>query len=205
MLDVLRILSEKHGLTDVKLTLTDLYPNAEAARSINSQGDGKVSYRTTPLDATQVGRETPGLRTMVGSFHHMRPDNARKILEAAQKSGQPICIFELSDNGPPAFLLWLSLPFIFVMCLLITPMVRPMTWRQLVFTYLIPIIPLCFAWDGAVSNVRTYTLSDMDELLEGLGDERYRWEKGAIGGSLKKLYLLGIPAQGAGAGSQAPA
>lgn len=72
-------------------------------------------------------------------------------------------------------------------------MARPFTWQQLLFTYLIPIIPICFAWDGAVSNARTYTLSDMELLLEGLESDDYTWEKGVIDGKSKKLYLLGLP------------
>ncbi|WP_437302653.1 hypothetical protein [Sorangium sp. So ce388] len=200
MLDVLRHLKEKPGFEHVQLTLTDLYPNEEAARSINGQEGSNVSYWLEPLDATKVDGETPGLRTMVSSFHHMKPDGARKILESAQKSRQPICIFEISDNSYPSFLWWTALPFSFLMCFFITPLARPMTARQLIFTYLIPVIPLCFAWDGAVSNARTYTLDDLDELLKGLGDEGYRWEKGVISGKGKKLYLLGMPTQGAGSG-----
>lgn len=209
MIDVVRILRERPGFEGIKLTLTDLYPSKEAAELINNQEGSNVSYQTSPVDATKIDGETPGsaglaglagLRTMVSSFHHMRPDGARKILESAQKSRQPICIFEISDNSHPMFLGWLALPINFVMCLLITPLARPMTLRQLVFTYIVPIIPLCFAWDGAVSNARTYTLDDLDELLSGLRSEDYRWEKGVTGGRAKKLYLLGIPTGDAGSG-----
>jgi hypothetical protein len=201
MIDVVRRLREKPGFEDIKLTLTDLYPSMEAAELINNQEGSNVSYRTSPVDATKIGGEAAGfagLRTMVSSFHHMRPEDARKILESAQRSRQPICIFEISDNSHPMFLGWLALPINFVMCLLITPLVRPMTARQLVFTYLVPIIPLCFAWDGAVSNARTYTLDDLDELLSGLRNADYRWEKGVTGGRAKKLYLLGIPTRSPG-------
>ena len=62
-----------------------------------------------------------------------------------------------------------------------------------IFTYLIPLIPITFAWDGAVSNARTYTLEDMDILLEDLESVSYAWEKGVIHGKSKKLYLLGLP------------
>lgn len=85
------------------------------------------------------------------------------------------------------------MPMNLLMAFFITPLVKPMTWQQLVFTYLVPIIPICFAWDGAVSNARTYTLADMDELLNGLQTSDYVWEKGQTGGMLKKLYLLGLP------------
>ena len=111
-----------------------------------------------------------------------------------KESKEPICIYEISNNSHPTFLWWMEIPIIFIMALVITPFVRPLTWKQLIFTYLIPIIPLCFAWDGAVSNVRTYTLEDLDILLEGLESENYKWEKGKIKKKANKIYLLGIPA-----------
>lgn len=193
MLDIVQILNKKHGLKNINLTLTDLYPDLATAKGINHQDGNKISYQTNPVNATNVDYAIAGLRTMVGSFHHMTPSNAKRILESSLKSRQPICIFEISDNSFPIFLWWIALPINFMMCLFITPLVRPLTWQQIVFTYLIPIIPLCFAWDGAVSNARTYTLSDMDKLLEGLESEDYKWEKGLIKGKSKKLYLLGLP------------
>ncbi len=69
-----------------------------------------------------------------------------------------------------------------------------MTWQQIFFTYIVPVIPVSVAWDAAVSNVRTYTLKDLEELTAGL-DHGYRWESGAIAGRTpgKMLYLLGYP------------
>ncbi len=68
------------------------------------------------------------------------------------------------------------------MALLITPFVRPLTLEQIIFTYLIPIIPFFFAWDGAVSNARTYTIEDMDILLEGIETKVSPWntKKGQV-------------------------
>lgn len=63
----------------------------------------------------------------------------------------------------------LVIPINFVIAFFITPLTRPMSWQQLVFTYLIPVIPLFFAWDGSVSSARPYALRDMDKLLHGLG------------------------------------
>ena len=50
-----------------------------------------------------------------------------------------------------------------------TPLVKPLTWRQIVFTYLIPIIPICYAWDGQASLPRMYTMDDVEVLLPGIG------------------------------------
>ena len=176
----------------VDLTLSDLYPHQKAASQFND-ADNQIEYLTEPVDATAVPPTLSGLRTMVGSFHHMRPQVAKAILKSAKDSRQPICIFEISDNSYPIWIWWTAIPINFLTCLFITPLVRPMTWQQLVFTYLIPIIPLFFAWDGAVSNARTYTQKDMEILLEGLHAEDYRWEMGLVKGKAKKLYLMGIP------------
>ena len=177
---VIELLNEKHNLKDIQLTLTDLYPDTGAAEKINQLQGGNISYKLEPIDATDVDANIEGLRTMVSSFHHMNTQNAKKILNSAVKSRQPICIFEISDNSFPLIISWIALPINFITCLFITPFVKPLTWQQLVFTYLIPIIPLFFAWDGAVSNLRTYTLNDLDTLLEGVSSENYRWEKGII-------------------------
>lgn len=192
---VFSILKNTYGFSDISLSLTDLYPDLETAEAINKQTETNITYLTQPIDATQIGSALNGIRTMIASFHHMHPQKAKQILASAQKSHSPICIFELSDNSTPFWLWWLSFPINILTALFITPMVRPLTWQQLLFTYPIPIIPLCFAWDGAVSNARTYTINDLDELLDGIQSSTYCWEKGTIKGKggTKHLYLLGSP------------
>jgi len=194
MLEVADILRQHYGYPDLQLTLSDLYPNQEAAKSLNHGEDNKTTYLTTPVNAANLDKELEGVRTMVCSLHHMRPEVATNILKNAQQSQQPICIYEISDNSIPRGVRWLALPTTFIMVFFITPLVRPMTRQQLVFTYLIPIFPLAIAWDGAVSNIRTYTLSDLDILLSDLQSEEYTWEKGTLEGTGgDKLYLLGLP------------
>lgn len=193
MIKVAETLKEDYQIKDLTLTLTDLYPNKELANKINQGSGGNVSYVTTSIDATNVPPDMVGVRTMVCSFHHMKPTTARDILKNVKDRKQPICVYEISDNSFPIVLWWIALPINFIMSFLITPFVKPLTWKQIVFTYLIPIIPICFAWDGAVSNARTYTLEDLDLLLEGLEADDYKWEKGKIAGKAKMLYLLGLP------------
>lgn len=194
MLDVAEELRTEHGYQDLELTLSDLYPNEKAAAEIAAAGNPLNSYRTTSVNASDVDPGLQGVRTMVCSMHHMPPEVARDILQDAQDQKQPICIYEISDNSPPKFLWPIALPIGFLMVFFITPLVRPMSWQQLVFTYLIPVLPFFIAWDGAVSNVRTYTLSDMEELLAPIRKDGYQWEMGAIKGKGgKKLFLLGLP------------
>ncbi len=194
MLEVASLLEEKHKVSDLSLAFSDLYPNLSAADQIDAMSKPRITYLRFPVNATQIPTDQPGLRTMVCSMHHMRPEVAKAILRDAKASREPICVFEISDNSfPPTWLWWVGLPLNFLFALLVTPFVRPMSWQQLVFTYLIPLLPLFIAWDGAVSNVRTYTLEDMEELLMDLKSEDYHWETGRISGRAKKLYLLGHP------------
>jgi len=59
--------------------MTDLYPNEEYARKINA-GQGNIRYHLDPVDTTNVDQNLQGLRSMVGSLHHMKPEMAKEIL-----------------------------------------------------------------------------------------------------------------------------
>lgn len=185
---------------DVNVLLTDLHPNEKLVKKFNSSGSDKLSYSKDSLDATDLSKAPAGLKTMFNSFHHMPPEKARSILKSAKENQEPIFIYELTENKMPTMIWWLFLPIsltiLIVMTLFMTPMARPMTWQQLVFTYLIPIIPICYAWDGQASYVRTYTFDDIRQLLEGLEDESYAWEispAGKANGKKAGYYILGVP------------
>ena len=200
MPDVLERVREGPATSAARLTLTDLYPNRDALEAFNDPEVAELSYLADPVDATDFSSVPPGLKTMVNCFHHMRPQMARAILESAHDNGEPILIYEMGENKLP-FALWLlglplALPLVGFTCLVLTPFVRPLTLRQLVFTYVIPLVPIFYAWDGQASMPRIYTPEDMDELLEGLDSPTYRWEMGGAPtdkGKTLGTYLLGMP------------
>jgi hypothetical protein len=180
----------------VRLTLTDLHPNAEAIAGIQARGEPSVVYRETPVDAAAVPTDLRGVRTMICSFHHMPEATARAILRDAFEQRQPFCLFEISDNAQPAALSLFALPLSVLMGLLLTPFVRPLTPSRLLQAYVVPLAPLAFAWDGVASNLRTYTLDDLRELIAGLEAPDYHWELGSLakpGYPSRMPYLLGLP------------
>lgn len=191
MIPVVEKLQEQEKYKNLTLTLTDLYPHHEIVKRFES--NKKVNYSSQSVDVTKVNSEYKGLKTMICSFHHMTPENAKAILKAARDNKDTLLIYEISDNRHPLIANVFTFIFNFINSFFITPFVRPMSWQQLVFTYLIPILPLGFAWDGAVSNARTYTLNDLDELLNGLEQDGYQWEKGIVDGKLPSMYLIGKP------------
>ena len=84
--------SEHSGLS---LILTDLYPNSQVAESIESSRNEWLRYETTPINAANVPSELAGLRTMICSLHHMRPEVAKGILQDASAKKQPFLAFEI--------------------------------------------------------------------------------------------------------------
>jgi len=184
----------------ISLLLTDLYPNKEFINHINNSKTEHVSYSEESLDATNLGQAPKGLKTMINSFHHMPPESAKKILKSAQENKQALLIYEIAENKMSLLLWWVLLPIsliiLFVMALFMTPFSKPLSLRQLIFTYLIPIIPIFYAWDGQASMPRMYTFDDVNELLKDFKDDSYSWKtQSATKANGKKLgyYILGLP------------
>ena len=199
MLEVIKKLNEKNQ-KPIQLLLTDLHPNPELVKRINMSNIPNVSYNESSVDATSRGNLPKGLKTMINSFHHMPPDIAKGILKSAQDNKQPLFIYEIGENTIPTLLWWLLLPLsltmLFVMALFMIPFVKPLSWKQLLFTYLIPIIPLCYAWDGQASIMRIYTFKDVEYLLKDFKNETYDWEittAKKTNGKKAGYYILGLP------------
>ncbi|MGB0390892.1 MAG: hypothetical protein ACPGRC_06660 [Salibacteraceae bacterium] len=187
-------------IPEVKMTLSDLFPNKTAIKYINENGGENLKYLETPVNASDFKSAPQGLKTMINCFHHMPPKQAKSILKSAYENKQPFLIYEMAENKMPliAWLIMLpiSMVIMIITVLFMTPFVKPLTWQQLVFTYLVPIIPILYAWDGQASMPRMYSMDDMDQLLEGLSSDSYSWtkepalnEKGKATGT----FVIGLP------------
>ena len=198
MMEVAKFFNTTKDNNELSILLSDLHPNSEIVDRINSLQLDNLSYHKTSVDATNFSNTPKGLKTMINSFHHMSPPMATKILTEAQNNNEPILIYEMGENFVPTLLWWLLLPLslviLFVMALVFTPFTRPITFRQLLFTYLIPIIPLVYAWDGQASTMRTYTFEDLRSILPE--SDSYKWEMDVAkkeNGKKVGYYLLGYP------------
>ena len=174
----------------ITATLTDLYPNVAAFEAIAAASHQRVTFVAEPVDARAVPARLPGLRTIFNGFHHFTPADARAVLHAAAEAGQPISIFELSERSG---LNLLGVLFVPLFVWLTTPFMHPFRWRRMLWTYLVPLVPLTCLWDGVVSQLRAYTVAELRALTEGSGP--MRWNAGQIpltrGGRL--TYLVGVP------------
>jgi hypothetical protein len=173
--------------------LTDLYPNAKTLEAVARRSQGRVEVHRGSVDATDVPDSLPGCRVLCNAFHHFRPEDARRILRNAVESRQPIAVFEVAERSAPFLLGVLLAPLAFALA---CPFLRPFDWRWIVFTYLVPVIPLFVLWDGLVSGLRCYTLQELDAMVASLPDGSFQWESGRVRiGSppAHVTYLLGWP------------
>ena len=176
---------------DVKATLTDLFPNVAAFSEIAAASKGRIDFEREPVDARNVPARLAGLRTIFNGFHHLAPVDARAVLHAAAAARQPIAIFELSERSVR------TLPVLLtpLMVWLSTPFMRPFTWPRLFWTYVLPMVPLTCLWDGIVSQLRAYTVPELEAMSQGSAP--MRWDIGQVPiakGRGRLTYLLGFPA-----------
>lgn len=198
---------------EVEALLTDAHPNLPAFERVAAESPAVQAW-PEPVDATRVPQELQGHRTLFNALHHFRPQDARRILAAAQRDRQPLSAFELVERSPVALLGMLFAP---LAVLLVMPFVRPLRPSWLLFTYLIPAIPLLVLWDGMVSCLRVYSVDELNELVDGIEDgpardaaaSSYVWRAGRIPlpGPVpaQATYLLGEPAPAAPAAEGSPA
>ncbi len=181
----------KKEIPTLNIVLTDYYPNVAAFERTRQLADN-FEYIPTPVDARQVPPHLQGFRTQFLSFHHFRPEDAAQILQNAIDKRASIGVFEAQDRSIPSIMAMIFSP---ITVLLVTPFIRPFSFRRLLFTYLLPIIPLFVLWDGVVSCFRTYSIEEMEALVATLSNtSTYNWEIGEKKGKAHKiLYLIGTP------------
>lgn len=156
---------------NVHATLTDLYPNHGQLGTLAAENSA-FTYSAQPVDATDV--DISGFRTLFNSFHHFRPDMARKIIGDAVDKRQAIGIFEIVERSPGALL---SVVFATLGVFFLMPFIRPRKLSWLVLTYLIPLIPLLVLWDGVASCFRVYSPRELEAIIDSVpGNDRYHWE-----------------------------
>ncbi|TDW52259.1 hypothetical protein EV144_101947 [Flavobacterium sp. 270] len=179
----------RKNIPDLKILLTDYFPNINAFEYTQKQANN-FEFIKTSIDARNVPENLNGLRTQFLSLHHFKPKDAQQILQNAVDSNSSIAIFEGQERSFQSILAMIGSP---ITVLLTTPFIRPFNIGRIIFTYLIPIVPILILWDGVVSSLRTYSVDEMNVLVSNLNNAaNFNWEIGKVkSGPTKILYLLG--------------
>ncbi|MGD0707194.1 MAG: hypothetical protein ABSA51_01935 [Anaerolineaceae bacterium] len=181
----------------VRITLTDKYPNPKSITKVDEKDLPGIEYCPHSIDARDVPEDMDGMRTMFEGFHHFRPEDARKILSDAQAKGKAIGVFEASLIPPAGIILLVLSPIITLMTyLLVTPFIRPFRLSRILWTYLLPVVPLATCWDGVISLLRVYSEKELNDLVDPIRTNDYVWETGqASTGTpiFNFTYIVGYP------------
>jgi len=177
----------------LRVPLTDLYPDETTFAHAQSKSGGALSSLMFPVDVTAVADDLQGFRTLFTAFHHFQPHTARSLLQNAVENQQGIAIFEQTQRSIGAILFMLILP---LLALLVMPFIRPFSAKRLLFTYLLPAIPLILCIDGIISCLRTYSLGELKALTDSLDPNNFSWQIGTVRSPLSPIpvsYLIGLP------------
>jgi hypothetical protein len=184
---------DRHGARPPEVFLTDKYPSTLKLHDRESPAANGIYFLRDSDDATQIPGHLQGFRTLFSSFHHLNPQEARRLLQDSVNRRQGIGIFEAPARHT---LTLISLLFIPIAAWLLVPFRRPFRWSRLLWTYLIPVVPFVLFFDGLISCFRAYSLEELQELTAGLAASGYRWEIGEQRGGLLPVritYLIGCP------------
>ena len=153
---------ERRGLRP-RVVLTDKYPNLATFEAMFRRSSGRLEHRAEPVDATCVPEDLDGVRTLFAAFHHFDDQDAVGILRDAASKGRGLAIFEVSERHP---VMLLAMPLVPLATLFLTPFLRPFRLGRIVFTYLVPLVPVLVFWDGVVSCLRTRGLAELRALAD---------------------------------------
>ena len=181
------------AVPNLGITLTDFHPNENALASVSQQVQG-VSFEAKSIDARHVPKSLPGLRTQFLSLHHFRPADATAIMANAVQAREPIAFFEAQERTFKNLVGMLLMP---IMVWVLTPFIRPMTPVRLLFTYIIPVLPLLIFFDGVVSVLRCYKPAELQAMAKQADPSgTYRWTAEQLkAGPARVLVFYGAPNQ----------
>lgn len=177
----------------IQFLLTDKFPNSEAYAHISRNTANSIYGMEEPVDAMDVPACVGGVRVMFSAVHHFRPDGVKAVLKNAVDSNKAIALFDGGDKNIFSILGILLLhPIVF---LLLTPFFKPFKLSRLLFTYIVPLIPLYTIWDGCVSILRLYKPQELMSIANDIGADHYAWQCGKLKNKwgLHVTYLTGIP------------
>mgnify|MGYP001796717006 CR=1 FL=1 len=158
--------------------------------------DAVKPYLATDIEVVNLSLETfdpnlEGAYSFFNCFHTLTPEDATRYLTQLAQAGKPVIVAEgNNDNWWQAVGMTVFVP---LTVLLASPFVTPFRWTRLVFTYLLPVLPVIIVADGVIALFKLYNPDDLNELTAQIDVPNYTWTAGKAdnGRGGKIMYLLG--------------
>ena len=145
------------------------------------------------IELEKFSTHNRGTYTFINSFHQLDEKKATYYLTQIADSGNSIAVLEGNNDS-----LWQVVGmtiFVPLSVILSAPFVQPFRITRLIFTYLIPILPLITMLDGFLALFKLYNPNDLNELISTIPVKNYVWKSGKAdnGRGGKIIYLMGYP------------
>ena len=152
----LSIFNDSNTFND--LTLTDKYP------PIHFKSTNKIEYKQEPKDVLNMDFEAGKTYTMFNAFHHFNADEQKSICSKIKEANASAYFVEILFPSPLHLIKTLFATTVGVIFL--SPFIKPLSWRRLLFTYIIPINILTISIDGVISVIKSKTLKQYQNILK---------------------------------------
>ena len=144
------------------LILSDKFPNKIPLN------DHKISYLAQSADVLEMKFQPGVCYTMYNAFHHFKDEDKRKVAQKINEVGARSFFVEILA---PNLACLLKVLFITTVGnLLLTPLIRPFSFKRIFFTYIIPVNILIITYDGIVSVFKSRTVNEYRKLFVSYGD-----------------------------------
>lgn len=156
-----------------EVLLSDRFPNRTAYSRLERDFE-RIGFCSHSVEALEAPKSLAKVHTLFTAIHHLKPEDLSQLLQRCQKEEIALGAFDFNQRS-----LWtlLGIPLLaLVSNWLITPFLKPFSWKRLLLTYLIPVVPLAAAWDGLASQLRSYKPEELREMTDSLQCSRYQWQ-----------------------------
>ena len=193
MLKLLQAIDPKAELYTAMLS--DKFPNMQCAQRIKQLSNGRIKYISGSVDVLE-SEKPKGFWTLFTAAHHFNEAELKKILNSAVEQKCGIGLFEYSSREIMQIVLpSLMVPFL---VLVLTPLITPFSWRRLLWTYILPVVPLLVMIDGFISHMKSYSVDELKKITAEISSPDYHFECGRKRVFIKTCpvtYLIGYPAR----------
>ncbi len=146
-----------------RFILSDIYPNIESWKCLQKDfGSQAVSFYNMPVDFNHIPESAPRHWSIFTAFHHLSPPVAQNLINEAVARADSLLIAEVAKRT------WLHI-FIMILAMpshILAPLFsRHTSFKKILVTTIIPIVPLMITFDGVVSVLRAYSREEIIAML----------------------------------------
>ena len=184
---------QKQTSTQIKITLSDKFPNIERYQQLQREGNIQIDYNDASVDIFDLPPKIEGTRMIINAVHHFKPPQVQKILHNAFTDNANIVFLEPVQRTPRCFInILFALPIFIYLGIF---GIRPFRLRRFFWTVLFPLVTLITVFDGLISTLRAYKPKDWQQMVLQIDPQQtYHWEIGEASTLFTRVtYLMGRP------------